>query len=717
MENDKIISDFLDRNIKALASAFSFEITGEKAPDSFCVRAYDGMVYITANNYISAFHGFYCYLKKYCRIQLSHCANREIKLKKLVMFDGEYKKTIEQSLRVYMNYCTLCYSMCSWDFERWEKEIDFMAMNAINMPLAVVGSEAVLFETLLHFKMPENRALSCISGNTFWAWQLMTNITGYRPPSNKKYIYERLELGRKILKRYLEFGMKPIQQGFSGHIPPQLKSFLPDADIYPQNGWCGFEKTAQIDPTDPCFKLVGTVYLEKLKELMGAYGYYACDPFHEGAPMKKGKKYLFDVGSAISSLYTDFDKKSIWVMQSWSLNEGIVRAVSVDRLLILDINSSRTAGSTLLKKYPSVAGMLHNFGDKNAMQGKLEAHCKNTYIKLKSSGANTVGSGIFSEGVMQNPVIYELQLDLLTRSDNIDAEAWINDYIERRYGSYDENLRRAWDILLKTCYKSDGYHENEVGSAVASKPQLKPKKTGPCCHAELFYDPRLFEKAPTYFLCVSDKFKSSDGYQYDLCDITRQALSNLFEENQLEFARAYKRRDKRLCFQIAEKQKRLIIDIDKITSHRTELSLSSFLYNAQHLACDEDEKRYFTQNSKLLITLWGNTYSSYQALHDYSWKEWSGMLADYYLPRWDIFYSYAIESLNKHKRLKMRNIHSYGSKKPYKESECEKAIRSFENKWYLQYREYKMPADSDVTADAKKALEKYFITEKQHNGN
>ena len=51
----------------------------------------------------------------------------------------------------------------------------------------------------------------------------MTNIEGYLPPKDKSYVYERLELGKKILARVLEFGMLPIQQGFSGHVPMLLR--------------------------------------------------------------------------------------------------------------------------------------------------------------------------------------------------------------------------------------------------------------------------------------------------------------------------------------------------------------------------------------------------------------------------------------------------------------------------------------------------------------
>lgn len=152
------------------------------------------------------------------------------------MFDGEYSKTIKQKYRVYMNYCTLDYSMCWWDFDRWEKEIDFMAMNGINMPLAVVGREAVLYEPLLEFGFSEKEALDCISGPSFWAWQLMTNIMGYLPPPDKSYIEQRLSLGKKIIDRYVQFKMYPIQQGFSGHVPVLMKKKFSKAKILMQKG-------------------------------------------------------------------------------------------------------------------------------------------------------------------------------------------------------------------------------------------------------------------------------------------------------------------------------------------------------------------------------------------------------------------------------------------------------------------------------------------------
>ncbi|MEG1536644.1 MAG: alpha-N-acetylglucosaminidase TIM-barrel domain-containing protein, partial [Clostridia bacterium] len=198
--------------------------------------------------------------------------------------------------------------------------------NGINMPLAVIGTEAVWYETLLNFGYTSEKALETISGPAFWAWQLMTNIEGYCPPKDVKYVYDRLELGKKIIARMLEFGMDPIQQGFSGHAPMSMIEKFPNAKILSKRKWCSFPQTAQIDPLDALFEKFGRAFLDKQKELLGAYHFYATDPFHECSPPKNSVFYMRKVGKAIERLFCDFDSQAVWVMQSWSLRKPIVKA-------------------------------------------------------------------------------------------------------------------------------------------------------------------------------------------------------------------------------------------------------------------------------------------------------------------------------------------------------------------------------------------------------
>lgn len=43
----------------------------------------------------------------------------------------------------YFNVVTFGYSTPYWDWERWEREIDWMALHGIDMPLALVANEAI----------------------------------------------------------------------------------------------------------------------------------------------------------------------------------------------------------------------------------------------------------------------------------------------------------------------------------------------------------------------------------------------------------------------------------------------------------------------------------------------------------------------------------------------------------------------------------------------
>lgn len=705
---NKIILGFLERNLPDFKDGFVINFE-DNDKDFFKITSRNEKIFVTANNYISAFHGIYCYLKEFCNVQLSWCGNQKIHIDSLVMFDGEFSKVIEQKYRVYMNYCTLDYSMCWWDFERWEKEIDFMAMNGINMPLAVVGTEAVWYETLLEFGFTEKEALNSVSGPAFWAWQLMTNIEGYLPPKDEKYIYERLELGKKILNRYIEFGMQPIQQGFSGHVPVLLKKKYPKAKILMQKGWCLYPKTAQVDPLDNLFFKFGTVYLNKMEKLFGNYHYIACDPFHEGTPPISSKKYLNQVGQAINRLYESYDKDSVWVMQAWTMREHIVKAVPKDRLLILDLNSEKTPQTENCWGYAVVAGMLHNFGGKNAMQGKLEKHSKNSYMKLRQNGANVLGSGMFMEGIEQNPVVYDLQFEMLTARTSVNLDKWLDKYIIRRYGRYDERLSKAWDILLKTCYRSDGYEENEVGSAVASRPQMIPKQAGPCCKNRLYYDTKEFEKAVELFLSVSDDFANSDGYQYDLCDLTRQAMSNRFYDKQFRFAAAYKKKDIKAAEKIAKCQLELLLDMDDLLSHRSELCFSRWINDAHALATDENDKRYFDMNARTLLTSWGDINGKTSALYDYAWREWSGLIKEYYYKRWQMFYEKALNCLKHKKPLFIISGNGYAGRYYYKSSPFGKELNKFELNWLNDYKEYPQPKTTNVIPKAKEYIQKWRL--------
>ena len=52
--------------------------------------------------------------------------------------------------RYVYNTCTYGYSTVWWDWARWERELDWMALHSINTPLSMLGTEWVWRETFVH---------------------------------------------------------------------------------------------------------------------------------------------------------------------------------------------------------------------------------------------------------------------------------------------------------------------------------------------------------------------------------------------------------------------------------------------------------------------------------------------------------------------------------------------------------------------------------------
>ena len=480
--------DLIKRNTPSIADCFIVTLADKGIGQYYEISGNEGKIEILADCAISAAMGYYDYLKTYCGLNLAHCGNTDVSIGEAVIPKEKTFKKILQEKRAYLNYCTFGYSMRSWGWDKWEKEIDLMAMRGVNMPLTVVGYEAVIFYTLMDFGFSEEEALSFIAGPSFYPWQMMTNLDSFMHIPDRKYIDKRLELGKKIIERELSLGMTPIQQGFAGHIPKELNDkFKAKSRLLQLPTWCGFNGTVQLDPLDDNFTLFGTALLNKQKELFGAYHYYACDPFHENEPPIDSDKYLDDVGKTISKMYQDFDKDSIWVMQSWSLREEIVKAVEKDRLLILDLDGYKYAQNEGFWGYDFILGTLHNFGDRNSLHGSIDALAENPYLSVKKEYPACKGTGIFMEGFFQNPLYYDLAFDVLTSDEKICLDSWLKDYAFRRYGSDESCLIQAVNDLYESCYNKN-CTGRETSSIVAARPSTTHYHTAPNDVVALRYD-------------------------------------------------------------------------------------------------------------------------------------------------------------------------------------------------------------------------------------
>lgn len=633
---EKAIYALIERVTPGYAKQFRLElIEPENGNDVYEVDRQGNKVVLRGNNAVALATAYNWYLKYTCNAHLSWFGDQLQLPKKLPLPEARERKIIQGKYRVYFNYCTISYTASWWDWKRWQREIDFMAMNSINMPLSVVGLEGVWYNTLLRFGFSDEEARVFLTGPGHFAWQWMQNIQSYGGPLPKSWIDNHVALGKQIMERQLELGMQPIQQGFSGYVPRELKQKYPEAAIRLQPSWCGFKGAGQLDPTDPLFQTFGRAFLEEEAKLFGAHGVYAADPFHESAPPVNTKEYLNAVGKSIYQLLKGFDDNAIWAMQAWSLRENIVKMVPKTNLLILDLNGARSAKPNTCWGYPVVAGNLHNFGGRINLHGDLRLLASNQYAVAKKGSPNICGSGLFMESIVQNPVYYDLAFEMPNYSNAIDVKMWLGQYARRRYGAESEAARQAWNYLLEGPYRP-GTNGTERSSIIAARPALNVKKSGPNAGLGIPYSPLLLLKAEALLLQDSAKLRGSKPYRFDIVDVQRQLMSNLGQAIHKQAADAFRRKDRRAFELHAGRYLQLVRDVDQLLRTRNEFNFDQWLADARRWGETEEEKRLLERDATALVTIWGADGDP--IIFDYSWREWCGLIGEYYLKRWEKFY-------------------------------------------------------------------------------
>ncbi len=639
-QSTKAIYDLIERITPGYSSQYQIEYidSTKDGEDCFEIDYLDKKVILRGNNHVSLATAFNWYLKYSCKAQLSWFGD-QLYLPSILPQPKKERRTINGKYRVNFNYCTISYTAPWWDWERWQREIDFMAMNSINMPLQTIGLDAVWYETLLDMGFTDKEARSFLVLPAHQAWQWMPNIESIGGGLPLSWIESHKELAKKIYARQLELGMQPIQQAFTGYVPKLLKEKYPNAKIAQQPEWYGFEGVSQLDPLDPLFKKMGAIFMKNQKELFGNHGVYAADPFHESTPPDNSKEYLQKVGKVIYDVIKQSDKDAVIAMQSWSILEPIVTQFPKDKLVVLCLNGGRND----FWGYDFVVGNLHNFGGRINLHGDLRLLATNQYVSAREKTPQAVGSGLFMESINQNPIYYALVYEMPLYQGAIDIEKWLDAYVERAYGAKSENARKAWQIMLNTAY-AEGTNGVEFSSVIAARPAIDVKKSGPNAGFMIPYDEQQLYKAQELLLADAKLLRSSSIYRFDVIDLQRQIMTNLAQRIQKAATAAYK--DGNIDdFKLHSKRfLDLLLDVDKMLTSRSEWNFDKWVSDARSWGVTPQEKDQFEKDATELITYWGFTPGYECKQFDYSWREWAGHIRRYYHPRWERLFDLMLTS-------------------------------------------------------------------------
>jgi hypothetical protein len=256
------------------------------------------------------------------------------------------------------------------------------------------------------------------------------------------------------------------------------------------------------------------------------------------------------------------------------------------------------------------------------------------------------GIGITPEASFNNPVLYDFLFESVWRNSfegeikPINLNEWICNYAERRYGGKSDNANKAWEILLNTVYKAElnNLGQGAPESVVNSRPTLEVNRPASSWgNAIISYDKNELIKAAKLLLLDYDKFGGSLGYRYDLVTALQQVLSNTAQDVHQKMAEAFNNKDLEEFKKYAESFLKIADLMDKVTAQSKYYMLGRWVEEAKALAKNADDftKMLYELNAKSLITTWGSFKQCESGgLRDYSNRQWSGLIGDFYKARW-----------------------------------------------------------------------------------
>ena len=607
-------------------------------------------VVIRGNNYVNIATGLNWYLKYYAGIHLSWNGMTAKLPESLPKVSTPVRKETNLSLRYDFNYCTYSYTMAFWDWKRWEKEIDWMALHGINLPLAVVGQECVWKNMLEKLGYTKEEINKFIAGPAFLAWWAMNNLEGWGGPNPDSWYTQQEALQKKILKRMREYGIEPVFPGYSGMVPHDANKKL-GLNVTKPALWNGFTRPAFLLPTDSRFNEIASLYYKELEKLFGKANYYSMDPFHE---LEDAGSVDFDAaGKAVLKAMKDVNPKATWVIQGWTENPRpeMIKNLNNGDILILDLFSEcrpmwgipsiwkREKG---YEQHDWLFCMIENFGGNVGLHGRMDQLLNNFYLtKNNPLAAHLKGIGLTMEGSENNPVMFELMCELPWRPEKFTKEEWLKDYLFARYGVRDEKITQAWNILADGIYNCP-FGNNQQGpheSIFCGRPGLNNFQASSWSKMQNYYDPTSTEAAARLMLEVADKYKGNNNFEYDLVDIVRQSLSDRGRIVYNQTIADFKSFDKKSFAAHSQEFLNILLAQDRLLGTRSEFRVGRWIEQARNLGTTPEEKDLYEWNARVQITTWGNRVCANDGgLRDYAHKEWNGLLKDFYYKRWAAYW-------------------------------------------------------------------------------
>ena len=604
------------------------------ANDSFRYRATDGKLTVTATSTAALCRGVYDYLRA-SDLGTIGWAGPRLRLPNQWPDPAERQVTSPFRIRHCYNAVTSGYTTPYWGWERWERELDWLAMHGYNMVMAPVATEAIGIRVWKSMGLTDAEIAEYYTGPAHLPWQRMGCIRNVGFGLTESWNRDQIALQKKLLARMKELGIEPVIQGFAGFVPPGLKRLHPEVTLHETHWNGGFpvsQRPLVMLPDTPLWSQIGQAFITEWKQEFGDARYWLVDSFNELQLPKTQEPpavMLARYGRATYDTIRAADPDAVWVLQGWMFNyqrdiwnqetvKALVESVPPNDLLVLDYANDYDPNWDDFNAFHGrswVMGYVPNMGGKTAYTGKLDFYAAQAARTVASRArGNLVGFTISGEGLENNEALYELMSDTAWTHEPVNLDTWLPAYAANRYGTNDPDLAKAWEALRRSVYSSFTPHPSFGWQQLSLSPGS-------------VYRDRKFVDAVQLFLSKFAGHGKQPNYRDDALEMAALALGLCAEDWFAAAREAHSNGDTDAFHKLVDSGIALLLQADQLLESHSLLRLQAWIDHARGHDGSAAEKDDCERNARQIITVWG------PPVNDYSCRVWSGLIRDFYAPR------------------------------------------------------------------------------------
>jgi len=529
------------------------------------------------------------------------------------------------------NVVTAGYTHAYWDWKRWGQELDWLALHGYNMILTPVATEAIFERVWLKMGVTQQEIDEFVCGPAHAPWHRMGNIANTDGPLPKAWHKDQVQLQHKILDQMKALDITPVFQGFAGFVPRGMKRLYPNEtyyDTYWSGGFHGSRAPIYLMPESKLYKKIFQLYMAEFQKEFGKQKYFLIDTFNElqklpSVPGKTTEEVMADYGKNLSDQLKEANPDAVWAFQGWifyyqrhlwspKVVEALFSKVPDDKVLIFDMMGVWKSYNAFYGK-PWVYGIITNMGGRTPYAGNFMRYINGPAEVIASDKrGNCVGNSNHSEALETNEVSFELIADT-GWSKRVDLDSWLDKFCRNRYGSCPPEMKAVWKVFSETVFKNKGWDQRFGWQSFGGQGQT------------LFSE--CFMEAALKFLSFHKQFSKSKFYVDDAVEIASFVLGQKADRWADTAKTALRTGHTELFDKASTRAVELLLQADRLLESHALNRLSRWTAFAKAKPGTPEEKAYYEQNAKRIITSWG------PPVNDYSRRVWSGLIRDFYVPR------------------------------------------------------------------------------------